>query len=423
MRHLIKGLEMRTGFWALFDQGTVSLGNFLTQMLLARNLGLGDYGVFALVYGVLFFLIGAIGSLVTYPLSVRGASANPRELRRLAGTSLWFDIGLVFPEALIVLCAVAVLHRMDLFLFALLALVFWQFQETLRRALMARLDYRDAAWGDSLSYLGQATAIGVLARMGALTLESALLAVAATSAAAALVQVFQVKPKTGALAEARALAAEYWRLGGWASSTNLAAGATQQLFPWALGLLFGVTEAGSFQAIVNPLKVFNPVIVGTQNLLVPAAAKEQHERGARSASRRGLTYAAGGLLLLLPYLVVLAIWPRAVLSLLYGTHSPYVHLELALRVCVFAFAIGYWAEIAGSLLNGLGLPKTGFLAQSGATVAAIVIGVPLTFEFGLTGALASLGICALVRAGVGLYAVRANSRDEGTRTLVDGAAL
>ncbi len=423
MRHLIKGLEVRAGFWSLFDQGAVSLGNFLTQMLLARNLSGSDYGVFALVYGVLFFLISSLGTVVTYPLSLKGASADSGELSRLTGTSLWFDLGLVLPEALIVLCAVAVLHHVGLFLFVLLALVFWQFQETLRRALMARLGHRDAAWGDGLGYLGQAAAILVLARMGALTLVSAFLAIAATSLVASVVQFVQVKPRAVGICETRTLAVEYWRLGSWAFCTNATNGVTQQAFPWALGLMFGTAEAGSFQAVVNPLKAFNPAIVGAQNLIVPAAATAHREHGFRAASRSGLAYAAGGAILFSPYLAALLIWPHTVLGLLYGFQSPYSHLELGLQICAVAYAFGYWAEIVTSLLNGLGLPKNAFLAQLGATAAAVGIGLPLTIKGGLVGALGSVGICALVKAGIALCAVRAGSRNEGAEALVDRAAL
>lgn len=419
----MKGLEVKAGFWALFDQGAVSLGNFLTQMLLARNLSWSDYGVFALIYGVLFFLVNSVGSMVTYPLSVKGASTDADGLRGLAGASLWFDMGLVLPAALIILGATAALHRLGLFTFVLAALVFWQFQETLRRALMARLGHRDAAWGDGLSYLGQAVWIGVLARTGGLTLQSAFLAIVVTSAVAALVQAIQVRPRLGGIAEVQSLLREYWRLGGWASSTNLMNGATQQAFPWALGLLFGTAEAGSFQAVVNPLKIFNPLIAGLQNLIVPAVAKAQREQGIRAASRNGMTYATIGSVIFFPCLLAIVIWPHAVLGVLYGFHSPYARLELAVRVCALAFAFGYWAEVIGSLLNGLAVPKSSFLAQTGGTAASVLVGVPLTLREGLLGALAGLMICAAIKAGISVYVVRTRIRLERLRATMERSVL
>ena len=415
MKQLLESLELKAGFWALFDQGAVSLGNFLTQLLLARNLSWNDYGVFALLYGVLFFLVSSLGSMVTYPLSVKGASAGSDGLRQLCGASLWLIVALVLPAALMVLGATAALHRMDLLVFALAALVSWQFQETLRRALMARLRHRDAVWGDSLSYLGQAVWIGVLARTGGLTLQSTLLAVAVTSAVATLLQAIQVRPYFGEIALVRSIVPEFWHLGGWASATNLTNGLTQQAFPWALGLLFGAGDAGSFQAVINPLKVFNPILIGAQNLIVPATAKAQGREGSRSAFRQGLAYAAIGSLLFLPYLVALLIWSHAALGILYGASSPYSHLEIALRLCAFAYVIGYWGDVICSVLGGLSLPKVGFIAQVSGTGVLLVLGLPLILRLGLNGAIVGLGVCATCKAGIAIFAVWAREHAERSK--------
>lgn len=419
----MKGLEVKAGFWSLFDQGAVSLGNILTQMILARNLSRSDYGVFALLYGVLFFLVSSVGSVVTYPLSVKGASTDSEGLRRLVGASLWFDFGLVVPGALIVLGATSALHHLDLFVFALAALAFWQFQETLRRALMSQLGHRDATWGDGLSYLGQAAVVFALARWGSLTLSSAFIAIAATSAVAAVMQFVQVKPKSREAAYLCTLAREYWHLGGWASATSLTNGLTAQFFLWALGLLFGTGEAGSLQAIGNPIKFFNPVLMGAQNLVIPATARTEREQGTRAASRMGLAYATIGALLYLPCLVFLLVWPHGMLSLLYGAHSPYVRLGSALRIFALAYWFGCWAEILVPVLNGMGLPRRGYLAQGVATLATVVIGLPLTAAAGLTGALVGIGACALAKAATALCCILLCANREGSETVAARAAL
>ena len=61
---------------SLADQGMVSLGNFLTQIILARKLAPGEYGIFALLFGVLFIMNVCHWALVAYPLSVRGSLAD-----------------------------------------------------------------------------------------------------------------------------------------------------------------------------------------------------------------------------------------------------------------------------------------------------------------------------------------------------------
>src|SRR5689334_3460415 len=53
--------------WTLFDQCTVSAGNFLLNVLLARALGQHDYGRFALFLGAIFVLRTVDYSMISYP--------------------------------------------------------------------------------------------------------------------------------------------------------------------------------------------------------------------------------------------------------------------------------------------------------------------------------------------------------------------
>lgn len=381
-------------------------------MVLARNLAWGDYGLFALLYGILLFLVNSAGTVVTYPLSLRGATTDVLGVRRLAGVSLLLAIAVLVPGSLIVLLGASILHRLDLAAWVALSLVFWQLQETLRRALMARMSFRSAAWGDGLRYLGQVILVLALADSGSLTLSSAFAAVAATSALAAAVQFVQVRPQLAGLRaeECLPIVRDFWSLGRWAFSTNVANGLTQQAFPWALGLLFGTPAAGSFQAVTNPLKLFNPVIGGAQNLIVPSAAKKRQESGPRSAVRGGLSQIAVGAVLLIPYLALLVLFPREFLGVLYGFHSPYAGLGLALQVSVLSYGFGYFAQMISFLLQGLGLARESFLAQCAATATAAVVGLPLTLLGGLVGAMGGLGACALAKAATAVYVVRGASR-------------
>ena len=63
------------GFWAIADQGIVSLGNFLTTIILARTVSPHEYGVWTGNFRFDFLFLNVLpASLVTYPLMVRLAS-------------------------------------------------------------------------------------------------------------------------------------------------------------------------------------------------------------------------------------------------------------------------------------------------------------------------------------------------------------
>lgn len=80
--------DIRLTFFSLTDQALVSLGNFVTQIVLARTLLPHDYGIFAVTFGVMIALNVCHWGLVAYPVSVKAVSCNTDELRSLASHAL-----------------------------------------------------------------------------------------------------------------------------------------------------------------------------------------------------------------------------------------------------------------------------------------------------------------------------------------------
>lgn len=387
-------------FWSLTDQGVVSAGNFLTQIILARHLLKADYGVFALLFGVLIFLNQIHAGFVSYALTIKGAQTDPEGLRPITADSLVVTAGLAAAEMSVLLVASGILHHMYLAAWAILAMLFWQFQETVRRALMAHFRYRDVIWGDAGSYLGQAIVIAVLAHFGKLNSSLAFAVVAITSALACAQQLWMLGVTRPDLQRAREMLSTSWKLGRWVVLTNLFYAFTLMCFPWTLALSRGPQEAASFQAMINVLGVSHPVIMSVGNLIVPAATKAQKEAGTEAASFSAFRYGSQGGALLLPYFVLLLIWPAQVLSFFYGASSSYAGLAGLLRIFVIAYLFAYVASVLGGLLNGLERPKSVFVAQLVATCAGLGLGLPLIAGSGLVGASAGLATMNLTRAGV-----------------------
>lgn len=399
-------LRIGRGFWALADQCVVSLGTFLTNIVLARSLPQGEYGAYCILFGVLLLLNGVHFSVVTYPLSVKGAVIDSAGLRRHTGGSLILTIVLAVPSSLGLLAATFLLGRASLLWWGFVALVLWQVQETLRRGLMARLSHGQAVWGDTFSYLGQAGCLWAISRTGLLTLELTFGVIALTSGLAAAVQASQIGVKFIALAEIRDLGRESWHLGRWVLLANgLNILSIQSLF-WALAIFHGPKESASLQAVANPLGATHPILFGLANLIVPAAARANRAGGRIAAWRCTRDYGLLGGALMLPYFVTLLLWPRAALELFYGAGSPYVTLESALRLFVLAYLVTYAAQVLGSFLNGLRRTKAAFLTQLSGGVTGLILGLPLIVYFGVGGACAGFLAANITRAGAcAIYAV------------------
>ena len=222
------------GFWTLTDQSAVSLGNFLTQIVLARKLPPPEYGVFVLLFGVMIFLNACNSGLVAYPLTLKGAEADREGLRGLVTNSIFLTAALAIPLSGVLILATLVLQKMQLAVWVVLALLFWQLQETVRRGLMAHLRHREALFGDGLSYLGQAGLIWILAHHGVLTVSATFAVIALTSAIAWVTQALQVGLKAVRWREILFIVPFFWRMGNQALFTNATDAATMQSFPWTL---------------------------------------------------------------------------------------------------------------------------------------------------------------------------------------------
>jgi O-antigen/teichoic acid export membrane protein len=389
-------------FWPFADQGAVSLGNFLTQIVLARNLTMHDYGIFGLLFGVMYLLNNCHSPLVAYPLSVRGAVEDIFGLRRLCTVSLILTAALMVPGVIVLAGATSVLKVLPLLPYALLGSVLWQTQETMRRGLMAWLRHREALWGDALSYLGQAFVLWLLARSGRLTLATIFLTIAGTSAMAALLQARQIGLARIGLSHVRKVSADFWRIGRWAFGAGATGIAVNLVFPWGLNFFQGPEGAASYQAAINVLGASHPVLFGVGNLVVPATAKARKGGGIRAGAKPAIRYGLQGALFVTPYYLALLIWPHLALNMFYGHSSTYLDLDAAVRIFVIAYFASYAFMAVSSFLNGVE-NSLSVLRSDLAGAAALVLALPLVARYGVRGACAGYVVVCLVR---GLCATR-----------------
>lgn len=389
--------DLRLTIASLGDQGLVSLGSFLTQVILARYLAPRDYGVFALIFGTLILLNVCHWALVAYPLSVIGASSDAERLRQLTGSSLLITILLVLPFAAIITAVTFFLGHPQLVLWVTIASLSWQVQETLRRGLMAHLLHHSAIWGDTVGYLGQGAIIWGLALHGWLTLSRAFAVVAVTSVAAAAVQSLQLRLKFAGFRETAALFPVYWRFGRWALAAHVTDTGTVQAFPWALAILHGPDQAAFFQAALNVLGITNPVLFGMINLIVPSSARTQGSgeiRGSWGATKK---YATLGFLAVAPCFLVLLLWPKTVLAVFYGRSSAYLDCSSAVQVLGLAYLAAYWFAVMGAFFNGIKKPSLVFYSELFGVAAALLLGVTLAQHHRFLGACVGVFLVYLAR--------------------------
>jgi O-antigen/teichoic acid export membrane protein len=376
--------------WTLVDQGVVSLGNFLLNVLLARALGTEEYGEFALFLGAIFILRNVDYSFISYPLSLRLCVARDAERARLLGNTVLIAAALALVLAVIMGLGATLLEADGIELPACLCYLCWQAQETSRRCLLADFRYRDAVFGDGISYVGQALLVALATWLDVITLPAALCLMSVTFAAGAFVHASKLRYGRPDLAEARRLAREYLSVGKWSFISYQLVLTRVQLFPWVLAALAGTAATASLQAALNIANMMNPIIFGIGNAVPQVAAHAYRTGGAIGASRTAFGYILFGLGPILLICAVAVLMPDLLLRMAYGPSSPYLAVALGLQLLAIAGVLDYIAEMINKTLLGV---EEGRLSS---LVNVLAVGVAAVLAFALIGRLGVLGACLAV---------------------------
>jgi O-antigen/teichoic acid export membrane protein len=384
--------------WTLVDQGVVSGGNFMLNILLARTLSEADYGQFVLFLGAIFALRAFDYSLISYPLSVRLCVASDEERAGLLGNTILLAVALNIVSVVAMGLGATLLKAHDVWLPACLCFLCWQAQETSRRCLLADFRYRAAVPGDGTSYVGQALLIALLAWFGKVTLASTLYAMSATFAIGAVVHLSKVRLALPDFSQTRQLAREYFSVGKWSLVTYQLQTLRGQLFPWMLAGTAGTAATASFQAASNIAGTMTPIIIGIGNAIPQVAAQVHRTGGVIGAMRAAYGYALFGLAPVLVICAAAVLMPEFLLRTVYGPSSPYLGAAVALQLLAVAGLLEFITDVATKILLGVQAGRLASLCNAAGVVSAAVLAFALIGRWGVVGACLGLLITNLVRA-------------------------
>jgi O-antigen/teichoic acid export membrane protein len=381
--------------WTLVDQGVVSLGSFAVNIVLARLLSHADYGVFAVVFALLLMLQVFNTTLIFYPLTIRIAALVESRDDLIWRTLLLLLITLV-PLAITIAAGLIAFGEGRLVMPVLAWFVAWQVQEGLRRILFSEFRHRTAVVGDSVTYLGQAAAVLLLATSGVLSLPLVFLALAAASSLGALIHFFQIGVVFRRPDSIGCTARDYWTIGRWSLASSLATALRFNALIWLIGLAAGRAQVADFQAAYNIVHVINPVLIGLCNL-IPQTAAHAHGNGISSAWRATRHYASIGFLPTVLYYAFVMASPDTMLRLFYGADSEYLDAARSVQILAAAFVLNYFSEMVCSFLHGINLPRIALHINLAGAVVTILSFFPLVAAFGWTGAAMTLALANGVR--------------------------
>jgi O-antigen/teichoic acid export membrane protein len=401
--------------WTLIDQAVVSLGTFAVNIILARHLTQTDYGAFTLIFGLLLLLQVFNTTLVFYPLTIQSAAPGAARRNLICSCFIFLPL-LLLPLSLAIAAGLLIFRHGDLIAPVLVWFVAWQLQEALRRMLFSEFRHRAAVIGDAVSYLGQVVIVALLAAFEMLTLPKVVMALAGTSALAALIQYGQVNAPWQWPSNLPATVTAFWLSGRWSLANSIATALRGNGLIWLIALVSSASQVAEFQAALNVTNVVNPILLGLCNI-IPQTAARASGKGAACAWRATREYASLGFLPTVAYCAFVMATPETVLKLLYGTNSHYLNVGLGVKILAVVFVLNYVSEMICSFLHGINSPRVALNINLLGNLTVVIFAIPLVITSGWVGVCVALAISNAMRLLLSCIALRRMIFDADARAV------
>jgi O-antigen/teichoic acid export membrane protein len=397
VRDFIEGPLARNR-WLMGDQALVSAMNFLTTALLARMLGIHQFGVFSVLYIILLYLNTIPTSLNVCPMMSLAPQMRDERMRSdflsgMAGYQYLISLGCCALMGLIVGAAKLpfVPWRFDpdsLFPF-LLTVVSFQAQDWFRRICYVEDRGRTVFWNDAISYLGQVATFVVLWEMHRMNVKAAYYGIALTSLLAFFIGYGTESLRFNPLVIRRAI------IRSWDSGKSLLmAGQLMWLGSQGIFLIVaaevGVDAASGIRAAITLMGPVSVIYQLIDNVIPVRAARVFASSGERSLVRYLVRTGAVLAALVGVPVALVSLFARPVLSALFGRAYGQFAVLVVWQGVYTCLLLGY----KGLVYYHRTVEQTAFLARSSMIVAIVSVAACLLLvrRYGATGGMEGLVI-------------------------------
>ena len=381
--------------WALTDQAVVSATNFLTNVMLARFMGLREFGIFVLAWMSVLFVNSLQSALIVSPMMSIGPKQNEKDRPAYFGAVVFQEIALVSFCFILVLIALKTSNSFfphanlkHLALPLAVSAFAYQMQDFVRRYFFATRRSRRAFADDALSYIPQLPILFLLHRTGHLNSAAALWVMAGTSIVGVAVGWFWVEPLVFRWTRIKEVSRRHWAVSRWLTGSALLTWASGNLFVIAAPVYYGAAAAGVLKASQNIMGVTHVWFQGLDNVVPVETARRLRDGGVHSmlAYTRSILVRWGGLTLL--FAVIIAAAPSFWLRLAYGQEM--AQYGYVVRLYAFLYVIFFLGGPLRAALQALEFTVPIFWSYLAMTAFAVAFAIPMAKWFGLNGTMLGL---------------------------------
>jgi len=391
----------------LADQGLVSAVNFVSTILLARFLGIEDFGRFTLAWTVVLFANSLQHAATIQPMLSIGPKHTESEAPAYYGAVIVQQavVAAIAFATVLIGTAASALAFPDWGIGSLavplaVATLAGQTQEFFRRYLFVRGRTIAAAVNDGTRYLSQLTLLCVVASSssGGLTVSIALWIIAAAAILGTAHGVLWLEKLTWSTEGLCRTVTRHWHMAKWLLPSALMGWTTGQAFMITAGAVLGAATVGMLRAAQAVVGVLHILLIGMENFAPIHASQIFHRLGSEALHHylKRLTWKGGTVVLLL--LLLINVNGTTITQLMYGTAYPELSLFL------WGFSILYIGPLLNAVLQfwALAIESTEvvFASLLVATTVTALTAYPLVAFGGVIGVFAGVFVVEFLRGGI-----------------------
>jgi O-antigen/teichoic acid export membrane protein len=398
--------------WVLADQIVVSGSNFLSNILLARILGIEEFGRYVLAWTIVLFVQNLQFSTIGSTMLSIGPKQDAEAARSFFGSMFALQAIFCVVSAALILAGTHVgaaafpALRLDTIALPLAAAVVCaQAQDFLRRYFFSigRLEVSFSI--DAIRYIGQNIAILGLITWFPANSGAALWLVSAAAAAGSLATLPYIPSLKYSFRSIRSAGLHGWHFSKWLVGSTILGFVFANLFVFAAGILLGAAAVGGMRAAFALVSVANIVIEACMNIIPVSASRQLMSRGRAALIAYLKRVTVYGTLAIASLLAIVVVAPRFWLHLFFGAEfESYWHLIPWYTGIEF---LTFFALVIGTWYRTLESTRFIFFAFAFSVLLSLAVAYPLITNFGVTGAVIGLligqfGQVGFMLAGVSL---------------------
>ena len=387
--------SFRLARWALADQIIVSGSNFLSNVLLARILGIEEFGRYVLAWTIVLFVQGLQFSTVSSAMLSIGPKHDAEEARSYFGAIFVHQsiFGVVSAALTLVGCYIAAIFfpdsRLDTIALPLASAVLCaQTQDFFRRYFFSVARLKASLAIDVIRYVGQNVAIlGLISWFPANSVAALwlLTAAAALGLLAALPSIPRLKYSLATIVTA---GLRGWHFSKWLVASTLLFTIFNTVFSFAAGILLGAAAVGAMRAAFTLVNIANVVIEASVNVISAGASRKFMSNGHQELVAYLKKVTTYGILAMASLLVAIVIAPKFWLQLIFGPEFG-AYWNLVLWYAGYQILV-FLALVMGTWYRTLEKTRSIFYANLASAILSVAVSYPLIVHFGVAGAAAGL---------------------------------